>query len=203
MKKKTKLFNGKVDLIVILFGLFVLVALAIFVFCYFYFFNSEDVEINKTWNIKFDRVINSKCSDNTLCTTPYIYTDSTTVGDYTVEFLKSTGSAKYEITVKNDGYVNAELTSIILSTPVCKGNSSNNDAAINDGNNVCNNIKYRLVDKNENSITLGDKVEAKSIKTYYLLLEYNDITYDGVNEIISDSVTVSNLAISLNYRQSE
>ena len=50
---------------------------------------------------------------------------------------------------------------------------------------------------------MGNKVEAKSTKTYYLLLEYNDVNYDGVHEIISDSVTVSNLAISLNYRQSE
>ena len=203
MKKKRKLFNGKVDLIVALFGLFIINALLAFVLCYFYFFNSNDIETKKLWNIKFDRVINSYCSNDTVCTTPYVYTDSTTVGDYTVEFSKSSGSAKYELTVKNDGYVNAELTSIVLSTPVCKGNASNNNAAINDGNSVCNNVKYRLVDENENSITLGDTVEAKSTKVYYLLLEYNDISYDGVHEIISDSVTVSNLAISLNYRQSE
>ena len=203
MKKKRKLFNGKVDLIVALFGLFIINALLAFVLCYFYFFNSNDMETKKLWNIKFDRVINSYCSNDTVCTTPYVYTDSTTVGDYTVEFSKSSGNAKYELTVKNDGYVNAELTSIVLSTPVCKGNASNNNAAINDGNSVCNNVKYRLVDENENSITLGDIVEAKSTKVYYLLLEYNDISYDGVHEIISDSVTVSNLAISLNYRQSE
>lgn len=203
MKKKIKVFNGEVDLIVIIFGLFIIIALFAFIFCYFYFYNDEGVETNKIWNIKFSRIINFNCSNNTECTTPYIYTDSTTLGDYTVEFLKSTGSAMYELTVNNDGYVDAELTSIVLSTPVCKGNASNNNAAINDGNNVCNNIKYRLVDENENSITLGNKIEAKSTKTYYLLLEYNDINYDGVNEIISDSVTVSNLAISLNYRQSE
>ena len=201
--KKRKLFNGKVDLIVALFGLFIILALLAFILCYFYFFKDKDIETKKIWNIKFDRVINSYCSDNTVCTTPYIYTDSTTIGDYTVEFLKSSGSAKYELTVKNDGYVNAELTSIVLSTPVCKGNSSNTYLARSDGNLVCNNLKYRLVDKNENSITLGDIVEAKSSKVYYLFLEYNDITYDGSFEIISDSVTVSNLAISLNYRQSE
>ena len=201
--KKRKLFNGKVDLIVALFGLFIIIALLAFVLCYFYFFNSDDIETKKIWNIKFDRIINSNCSNDTVCTSPYIYTDSTTIGDYTVEFLKSSGNAKYELTVKNDGYVNAELTSIVLSTPVCKGNASNNNAAINDGNSVCNNVKYRLVDENENSITLGDIVEAKSTKIYYLLLDYNDVSYDGVHEIISDSVTVSNLAISLNYRQSE
>ncbi len=203
MKKKVKVFNGEIDLIVIIFGLFIIVTLFAFLFCYFYFFNDEGVETNKIWNIKLGRVINSYCSNDTECTTPYIYTDSTTIGDYTVEFLKSTGSAKYELTVDNDGYVDAELTSIVLSTPVCKGNASNETVAINDGNNVCNNIKYRLVDENDNSITLGNKVEAKSTKTYYLFLEYNDVNYDGVHEIISDSVTVSNLAISLNYRQSE
>lgn len=180
----------------------VLIGLILFVIVYGLSFKTDSK--TKMWNVYFSRIINNYCSEHAICTTPTVYTSSTSTGDYTVEFSSPGQSAIYEVTVKNEGLVNAELTSVILSTPTCHGNSSDPASAMNDATNVCNHLKYKLTDEDGNTITLGDSILASESKKYYLRLLYNDESYYiGSEGDLSNTVTVSNLNVVLNYAQVE
>ena len=201
-KKEEKNYNSS-ELILVSIGSTILLGLIIFVIIYGLFIYKTDSKTKK-WNIFFSRIVNYSCTDNTICTTPTVYTNSTSTGIFSVEFKNSDQSAVYEVTVKNDGILDAELTSVILSTPNCIGNADNEESANNDAETVCNNLSYKLTDIDGNTITLGDTLHKGESKKYYLRVSYsNDYHYVGINDQLSGSVTINNLSLVLNYAQVE
>ncbi len=202
MKKKSK--KG-IDIEVTAINLFLcllLVSLVIIILYYFLSYKSVNNNSSKIWNIYFSRIINKDCSNDSVCTTPTIYTGSTTTGDYTVEFTGPNQKAVYEITVKNDGLVDAEVTNIVLGSPRCKGNSSNFVSASHDANKVCDKLHYSVLDIDNNKVVPGTIIKAGETTTYQLVLSYDNNNYFvSENERISDSVTVRNLNLSIDYSQ--
>jgi sulfur relay (sulfurtransferase) DsrF/TusC family protein len=200
MKKNKKEINIEV-LAVNIFICLLLVSLVVVLFYYFLVFRTT-TPVSKIWNIHFSRIINKECGYDTVCTTPTIYTDSTTTGDYTVEFSQANQKAVYEITVVNEGYVDAEITNIILGSPHCKGNSEDSFNAFNDASNVCEKLNYVLLDEDNNKVVPGNIVKAGTSHTYQLVLSYNDnYYYVSEDSRLSDSVTVRNLNLTIDYNQ--
>ena len=170
----------------------------------YYFVAYKNVSSNHTklWNVYFSRIINKECSNEAICTTPVIYSNSTTTGDYAVEFSEANQKAVYEITVKNDGHVDAEVTNIVLGTPRCKGNSSNSSNASNDAFKVCDKIHYTLYDNDNNKVVPGTILKAGTQMNYLLVLSYENNNYFvNEEERITDSVTVRNLNLTIDYSQ--
>jgi len=168
---------------------------------YFLSYKSLSNKYSKIWDVHFVRIINKDCSYEAVCTTPTIYNNSTTTSDYTVEFTGPNQKAVYEITVKNDGLVDAEVTNIVLGSPHCKGNAENTTNASNDGDIVCNKLTYTLLDEDNNKVVPGTTIKAHESKIYHLVLSYDDINYVEENERISDSVSVRNLNLTVDYNQ--
>ena len=200
MKKKNK---KSVNLDVLLFNIFlciVLLAFVIIVIAYLVF--STGKSKNKLWDVHFSRIINSECSYGSVCTTPTIYTDSTTTGDYTVEFSSPGEKAYYEIDVVNDGMLDAEITSITFGSIKCKGNSDNYLNAFDDANKVCGNLIYNLYTEDGNKVLPGTVLKAHKKATYYLKLDYvSNIYIKAEDDSLSDTVSVSNLNLTINYNQ--
>ena len=200
MKKKSKKeFNFEVAGINIFLCLLVLCIVVILLY-YFLVYKSDDTE--KIWNVRFTRIINKECSYEAVCTTPTIYTDSTSTGDYTVEFSLANQKAIYEVEVSNDGLVDAEITDIVLGNPHCKGNSSNPENAYTDSLLVCEKVKYSLLDEDSNKVVPGNIIRVGEKRIYQLVLTYDDNNYFiSEDERLSDTVTVRNLNLTINYNQ--
>ena len=178
-KKEEKNYNSS-ELILVSIGSTILLGLIIFVIIYGLFIYKTDSKTKK-WNIFFSRIVNYSCTDNTICTTPTVYTNSTSTGIFSVEFKNSDQSAVYEVTVKNDGILDAELTSVILSTPNCIGNADNEESANNDAETVCNNLSYKLTDIDGNTIIKEYNHD------YNIIVDDKKIVIDGGSWIEEDS----------------
>lgn len=198
MKKKSKkVFN--IDKLLINIFLCVLLISFIVIILYYLVYKVENHE--KMWDVHFTRIVNSECSYNATCVTPTIYTDSTTTGDYSVTFTEPGEKAVYEIDVVNNGSLDAEINNILFGSFNCKSNSSNNNASL-DEEAVCSNLSYNLYDKDNNKVLKGTILKAKEKVTYYLKLSYSDYNYFVSEEDrLSDSVTVRNLNLTIDYKQ--
>ena len=201
MTKKKKGKDIEVTAINVFLAL-LLICLLFVILYYFISFKSLSNKRTKLWYVHFTRIINKECSNDAVCTTPTIYNDSTTTSDYTVEFTQPNQSAVYEITVKNEGLVDAEVTNIVLGTPRCKGNSNNSNDAINDADIVCRKLNYVLLDEDNNKIVPGTIIKSGETKNYQLILSYDNNNYFiAEDERISDSVSVRNLNLTVDYNQ--
>lgn len=183
-----------------LFITFLLLCLVIILLYYFLFYGGT--VHSKTWDVHFSRIINKECSDEAKCTTPTIYTDSTTTGDYTVEFSQPNQKAVYEIEVVNDGVLDAEITNVILGTPHCKGNAENTENSVKDEELVCSKLQYTLLDEDNNKVVPGNVLRAGEKKIYNLVLTYDDYNYLASEDTrLNDSVTVRNLNLRVDFSQ--
>lgn len=151
------------------------------------------------WDVAYTNISNAITTGTTEEVTHPEMT-ATKVGDYEVIFKNPGDSISYEITVKNSGGFDAEVTSVNIPTPRCIGSGDN---AINDAKNVCDNLSYTLKYKNsENSVTVGDKLNKKGEeKTLILTLKYADI--DNENLLPLSNVTIDNLDVVVTYGQSQ
>ena len=179
-----------------------LISLVIIILYYFILYKNIAGNRSKLWNVYFSRIVNKDCSYEAVCTTPTIYSNSTTTGDYTVEFNGPNQKAVYEIMVKNDGLVDAEVTNIVLGTPHCKGTSNNIENASEDANKVCEKLNYTLLDSDNNKVVPGTIIKSGESTTYQLVLSYDNNNYCvAEEERISDSVIVRNLNLTIDYNQ--
>lgn len=200
MEKKNK---RDINWDVLLFNIFLCIVLVAFVLVVIYYLvfarNKSD---DKLWDVHFSRIINYECSDNTVCTTPTIYTNSTTTGDYTVEFSGPGEKAYYELDVVNNGEVDAEITSITFGSIKCKGNASDSFSAFNDANSVCSQLSYNLYTEDGNKVLPGTVLKAHKKTTYYLKLDYiPNVYFLPEDDSLSDTVTVKNLNLAITYSQ--
>ena len=200
MTKKNKKEINLETLFANLFICFLLLCLVVILLYYFLFYGGT--VHSKTWDVHFSRIINKECSYDSKCTTPTIYTDSATTGDYTVEFSQPNQKAVYEIEVVNNGILDAEVTNIIMGTPHCKGNADNSDASVKDASLVCSKLKYTLLDSDNNKVVPGNTLKSGEKKIYNLVLTYDDYNYFvSEDERLTDSVTVRNLNLTVDFSQ--
>lgn len=198
MKKKSKKVFNIDELLINIFLCVILVSFIVIVI-YYLVYKVENRE--KVWDVHFSRIVNSECSDNSTCVTPTIYTDSTTTGDYSVIFSEPGEKAVYEIDVVNNGAIDAEINNILFGSFNCKSNSASPNSQL-DEEAVCNNLDYNLYDKDNNKVLKGTVLKAKEKVTYYLKISYtNNYYFVSEEDRLTDSVTVRNLNLVIDYKQ--
>ncbi len=199
MKKKSKK-ELNVDKLLINIFLCILLIAFIVVVLYYLVYKAENHE--KLWDVHFTRIVNTECTPEAECVTPTIYTNSTSTGDYSVTFDEPGEKAIYEIDIVNDGSVDAEINNILFGSYDCKGNATDKNEAVIDAGHVCGNLEYNLYDKDNNKVLKGTILKAKEKVTYYLKLSYADYYYFVSEENrLSDTVTVRNLNLTIDYKQ--
>lgn len=197
-KKNIKEFN--IDKLLINIFLCIILITFIVVILFYLFYKNEYHD--KIWDVHFTRIVNSECSIGAECVTPTIYTDSTSTGDYSVTFNEPGEKAVYELDVVNNGALDVEINNIIFGSYNCKSNSSDRVEAINDQGKVCSNLSYNLYDSDNNKVLKGTILKSKEKVTYYLKLTYSDDQYFVSEENrLSDTVTVRNLNLTIDYKQ--
>lgn len=151
-----------------------------------------------SWNVVFDNLSAvSKVGTAVEVTAPTISDNNTHIGDYDVTFTTPGDSISYSFDVKNTGTFDAEISSIVISTPACTGNG---DTATVDANNVCNNLSYTLTYTDSGTaVSNGDTLNSGATKNMTLKLSYNSsVTADLLP---SNDVAISNLEVTVIYSQ--
>ncbi len=124
------------------------------------------------------------------CGTATITATSVTVADTTLS--KPGDKCTYELTVKNNGTVNAKLSTITPTAP-----TSTACGTLSGGNMVCGNITYKLTtDSTGNTVLPADTtLNAGASQTMYLVISYNS------NALPGSAITQSGAKFSLVYDQ--
>lgn len=123
---------------------------------------------------------------------PVISEDSTSIINLNVKLFSPMDSAYYFFDVKNGGNLDAEISSIQISEPVCLGNGS---TAISDSSMVCEKIRFDIVYADNSALNVGDLLNKGDSKRLKLRLYY-----DG-NSLPYNDVDISNLNIAIIYSQ--
>ncbi|MBO5138353.1 MAG: hypothetical protein J6B89_01795 [Bacilli bacterium] len=151
-----------------------------------------------SWNVEFDNLSAvSKTGTAVEVTAPTISDNNTHIGDYDVTFTTPGDSISYSFDVKNTGTFNAEISSIVVSTPSCTGSG---DTATVDATNVCNNLTYKLTYTDSGAlVSQGDTLDSNSTKNMTLSLSYNSAA--TANLLPTNDVAISNLEVTIIYSQ--
>lgn len=145
------------------------------------------------WDIHFENLKSQVLSGQALeISKPYIADKSTSISDVNVQFSSTYDSILYSFDVTNDGELDAEISSIQISEPICSGirENSREDEAI-----VCNNVKYNLAYVDGTKVEKGDSLKIGETKQMNLKL-----SYEGSEWPLND-VNISNLNIAIIYSQ--
>jgi len=175
---------------------------------------NQDLTINgsgtvklSSWKILFTNVSAPNLGGTAKQVTPPGIT-ATKIGDYAVTLTTPGDSVSYEITVRNDGTFDAEISSITIPTPTCTGSGEN---AETDAANVCKYLTYTLQNKpaepeegeepeEATPVQVGDALGAQQEKVFILTLTYGSTITSS--ELPKNDVTISNLSIPIIYSQS-
>lgn len=150
---------------------------------------NEDGSINMD---EWENSLLTETGNGKLTKSPII--SSTTVSDFEVTLTKPDDEVKLGFVIKNDGTMNAKLSDIEIKEPVCTSLTNPEDGQI-----VCNNLKYQVTDSDDNLYDENKKgaVIGKNGAHDYI---YITLGYQG-NELPSDDVIISNLGVTLVYTQ--
>ena len=152
-----------------------------------------------SWSIKFANLQPVvKTGTATEVTEPTINTNDTKISEYDVTLTTPGDSVSYSFDVVNAGTFNAKISSITIPTPSCEGNGTN---AATDATNVCDNLTYTLTYADGSPIRVDDTLDAGETKSLKLTLLYSSNV--SAEQLPTDDVAVSNLAISIIYSQAE
>ena len=157
---------------------------------------TADIETSK-WDIHFenlsDVVINGENASEV--TKPTI-NSGTSIENFDIKFKNHNSSATYTFDVKNAGTYDAKISDIIVNTPTCTGTGEN---AETDASNVCNNLTYTFTYADGSAIGVNDTLTVGETKSLKLVLTYGQIS--DASLLPTDTVSVGNLEIALNYIQ--
>ncbi len=150
------------------------------------------------FKVRFENLVEqTPVGSVTVNTSPTISSNSAHIGDFDVAFAAPGSSVSYTATIHNAGTIDAIIDSINIPAPTCTGNGVN---ATVDASNVCNHIEYTLTYADGSAITSGQTLDAGASVNVILTLEYSSgVT---VAELPAESVSISNLAITIGYIQS-
>lgn len=146
-----------------------------------------------TWNVKFADLSSPLINGNATVTVAPTLTE-TRIGDFVVNFSKPGDFVTYTFSVKNDGTMNASLSTFTMADPSCVGSSE--VTGVNDASIVCSNLNYTLTYEDGSIINNGDSLPSGSEKRLRLTIGYNG------TKLPSASVNIRGLDISFIYTQS-
>ena len=119
---------------------------------------------------------------------PTIDDKSTIIGSFRVEFNSMDDTASYTLDVVNNSGIDAVVTSLVQTEPICTGKD---EEAQKDANLVCSHFKYKLAYKDGTDIKVGDVLKSNSLQSLKISMWYEGDIWP-VN-----SVDVDNLSITL------
>ncbi|MDD6093287.1 MAG: hypothetical protein PUB90_01650 [bacterium] len=164
---------------------------------------SGEATVNKSsWKVQFqnlsDPIVSGANNGATVSviSKPTISDDGKTIGSYNVSFTTPGDTVSFTFEVANLGTFNAELSSADIPVPTCTGYGDN---SANDAANVCKNLVYSLTYEDGSALNIHDTLNVDQVRKMKLTLTYKESITDV--ELPHDDVTVSNLAITLNYSQ--
>lgn len=164
---------------------------------------SGEATVNKSsWKVQFqnlsDPIVSGENNGATVSviSKPTISDDGKTIGSYNVSFTTPGDTVSFTFEVANLGTFNAELSSVNIPVPTCTGYGDN---SANDAANVCKNLVYSLTYEDGSALNIHDTLNVDQVRKMKLTLTYKESITDV--ELPHDDVTVSNLAITLNYSQ--
>ena len=158
------------------------------------------------WDIAIANSTNksNKATGTATYTTPVV---SGTTISYTINLKKPGDSVTLYFDVKNEGDINAQISSVINSTPVCTSSTGNTS----DANLVCDNLDIKMNYASGYSITNGDVVNQDEYlcrngytEGYYkAIIEVKITLNESLTTVPTSDVTISNMKHDIIYTQSE
>ena len=164
--------------------------------------SGEATVTKSSWKVQFqnlsDPIVSGANNGATVSviSKPTISDDGKTIGSYNVSFTTPGDTVSFTFEVANLGTFNAELSSADIPVPICTGYGDN---SANDAANVCKNLVYSLTYEDGSALNIHDTLNVDQVRKMKLTLTYKESITDV--ELPHDDVTVSNLAITLNYSQ--
>lgn len=133
--------------------------------------------------------------------TPEIQEGSTTISNYQVELMTPGDSISYTFKIKNTGDYDAKIAAIMIPGREGGPDFTFTGGSNDDQTNVGNHLIYTLQYANGDDVDVNDVLAKDDEKTVTLTLTYED--FDDETELPSQTVTITNLGISINYVQVE
>lgn len=129
------------------------------------------------WNVHFTAVDGTTNLEPTLGGNAKVVTAATlkdtTISDFNINFFAPGDSVKYEFRVKNDGAIDAELSTITKGTLSCAPKASGS-ATQTEADNLCKDLTLELTKSPSGEITTGTKIEAGNYETYQLTVKWKE-----------------------------
>lgn len=145
------------------------------------------------WNMGFNNLSGVTLEgDAKELNSPYIENNSTVIKNFAVEFNKLNDSASYSFAVENNGILDAKVSSITKTKPICYGSGEN---ALEDAEMVCDNIEVSLKYDNDEEIKVGDILDSKKSNNLNLKIEYKS------KNLPKNTVNIENISITVVYVQ--
>lgn len=148
-----------------------------------------------TWDVAFQgtsatATVGGTSATGRTCGTATITSNSVTVAATTLS--KPGDKCTYQLTVANNGTVNAKLSTITPTAP-----SSTTCGTLSSGNMVCGNITYKLTSDSSGSTLLptNTTINTGATQTMYLVISYNS------ESLATSQITQSGAKFSLVYEQ--
>lgn len=156
-----------------------------------------DYQYNKIlsyeWNVYFDNLSLVKLEGNAVeIKRPYIDYMTTKIGSFRIKFNSNGDTASYHFDVVNDSNIDAVVTSINYTEPICY---TLNDGGLLDSDNVCEDFDYAITYLDGSIIKEGDIIKKNSRKTLKITMQYNG------RDLPNDVVEISNITASVTYIQ--
>lgn len=158
---------------------------------------------SSNWDIRIANYNDSKTNGSATYTEPTI--TGTTVANYTVSLTKPGDSVEFYFTVRNHGTLDAEILSIVNSTPVCTSATGNTE----DAELVCNNLEITFTNTHSPLFVVGGVVGTNDYYCYngdpygdyYLDLKLIIKLKDSMTSVPSSKVIISNLSNQVIFGQ--
>lgn len=145
------------------------------------------------WSIHFQNLSNANLKGTALeVTKPTLQNNSTSISNFDVKFMNVNDGVTYTFEVINDGSLDAKISSIVISKPICKGAIETSYEYLG---LICDNFNYSLTYIDGTEIQIGDSLDKGQSKSFVLNLEYS-----GTN-LPQDVVEISGISIALIYVQ--
>ena len=148
-----------------------------------------------TWDVAFQgtsatATVGGTSATGRTCGTATITSNSVTVAATTLS--KPGDKCTYQLTVANNGTVNAKLSTITPTAP-----SSTTCGTLSSGNMVCGNITYKLTSDSSGATLLptNTTLNTGATQTMYLVISYNS------ESLATSQITQSGAKFSLVYEQ--
>ncbi len=169
---------------------------------------------NAGWDIHFvsDSIQATKTGEATYIEPKIDGTNSTTLKDYSVNLFKPTDTVEFTFDVKNNGGIDAVVSSITQSKPECKSPTATDSGyeQTDDDKNFCDNLKATLTYNSDiigteikagQEVKAGDKLAKNTTVKMKLTLGLKNPI--DTSKIPTEDVKASNLSFSIIYVQDD